>query len=114
MDSAADFAPASEPGAVASGIRETVGVAVTFADDWNEIDAQADVVKVVNPDELNEIDLAADMRPVAFSYETQVVASPAPAPAPVDETDAAWIGKLLAAVGGTLAVAAATARLLIA
>lgn len=88
---------------------ETDGIAITSFHEVNEIDAAADQVQVVAFNEVNDIDLAAPPAPVA-RYETtgQSVASPEQTPA-----DNSWIGKLLLAVAGTIAVAG-TARMLIA
>lgn len=113
MDDAADSAGAAEASGPDVGpVRtiETNGVAVTAPDELNEIDAMAGQVKVVAADELNEIDLAASTAAVP-AQETNALGSMASADDPVADT--AWIGKLLAAVAGTIAVAAA-ARLLIA
>ncbi len=93
---------------------ETDGVAITSADELNEIDALAANVQVVAANELNEIDLAAGTP----GLNAQALASMAAADHSVASTadtpaDRAWIGKLLAAIAGTIAVAAA-ARLLIA
>jgi hypothetical protein len=88
---------------------ETDGVAITSFNDLNELDATADQVQVVAFNEVNEIDLAAPP-PHAPSSETtgQSIVSPGETPA-----DNSWIGKLLLAMAGTIAVVG-TARLLIA
>jgi hypothetical protein len=90
---------------------ETDGVAITSFNDLNELDATADQVQVVAFNEVNEIDLAAPSPPpLAPSSETtgQSIVSPEGTPA-----DNSWIGKLLLAMAGTIAVVG-TARLLIA
>jgi len=107
-DVAADAAPAAAPVKTS----ETDGVAVT--EEANEIDALADQVKVVAANELNEIDLAAD-KPSASpppAYEPKALEALASADA-LPSHDLSWIGKLLVAFGGSIAVAAA-ARLLVA
>ncbi len=94
---------------------ETDGVAVTSTEELNEIDALADKVKVVSADEVNEIDLTADTTsasPPSLSQEPKALEAMASADAPATQ-DLSWIGKLLAAFGGSIAVAAA-ARLLLA
>jgi hypothetical protein len=91
--------------------RETNGVAITSADQVNELDAAADTVQVVAANEVNELDLAADATPVStVTADTATVQNAAPAPAPADNV---WVGKLLAALGGLVAVAS-VARMLIA
>ncbi len=107
LESRADVAqaPALDTGPVRT--IETDGVAVTSADELNEIDALAGTVQIVAANELNEIDLAAP-KPTLNAY-----ALPAMASAGEPAVDTAWIGQLLAAFAGTIAVAAA-ARLLIA
>ena len=88
---------------------ETDGVAVTSFNEVNEIDAAADHVQVVAFNDVNEIDLAAPPPLVPVPETTgQQMASPEQTPA-----DNSWIGKLLLAFAGTIAVAG-TARLLIA
>jgi len=101
-----DKAVASETAGQPSYAAETDGVAVTSADEMNELDAAADKVQVVAANELNELDMAADSNPATMA----AVENAQPA-APV--ADNSWIGKLLAALGGMVAVASA-ARLLIA
>ncbi len=109
--STADVAAASDPDAGPVRTIEPDGVAVTSADDLNEIDALADRVRVVAAEEFNEIDLAANTPPIAPAQKSKAPASMASGDEP--GADTAWIGKLLAAFAGTIAVAAA-ARLLIA
>jgi len=111
-DVAADAAPVAD----SVKIIETDGVAVPSTEEVNEIDALADQVKVVAANELNEIDLAADTpsaspRPPYQSKAFEAMAA-ADAP-PAAAQDLSWIGKLLMAFGGSIAVAAA-ARLLVA
>jgi hypothetical protein len=92
--------------------QETNGVAITSADQVNELDAAADAVQVVAANELNELDLAADATPVSVATaDTATAQNAEPAPAPA--ADNTWVGKLLAALGGMLAIAS-MARLLIA
>lgn len=89
--------------------QHTDGVAVTAADEVNELDAQADSVQVVAFNEVNDLDLAAPPAPVPPARETvgqAVTSQETPA-------DNSWIGKLLLAVAGTIALAG-TARFLIA
>jgi hypothetical protein len=86
----------------------TDGVAVTSQNEVNELDALADSVQVVAFNEVNEIDLAAPAAPLIKETVGQATVAPAPAPA-----DNSWVGKLLLAVGGTIALAGA-ARFLIA
>jgi hypothetical protein len=117
-DSTADVAKAAPPSAAAAvatdasaDTPETDGVAVVAPDAWNEIDARADKIKVVDPDDVNEIDLAAGPAPAAAGEDSKALASMAAAGEPTG--DSHWLGKLLAAIGGTIALAAG-ARLLIA
>jgi hypothetical protein len=92
--------------------RETSGVAITSADQVNELDSAADAVQVVAANEVNELDLAADATPAStVTADTTMVQNAAPAPAPA--ADNLGVGKLLAALGGMVAIAAA-ARMLIA
>lgn len=105
-------APASDSGPVRTV--ETDGVAITSADELNEIDALAANVQVVAANELNEIDLAAGTSGLnARALASMASADPSVASMADTPADRAWIGKLLAAFAGTIAVAAA-ARLLIA
>lgn len=123
---AADTASRQAAGAPAQNSEKTVetdGVAVTSFNDVNELDAAAntvaanqvpaDQVQVVAFNEVNEIDLAAPPAPASATVappppsvyaETtgQAVASEQPAP-----SDNSWIGKLLLAAGGTIALAGA-------
>lgn len=85
---------------------ETTGVAVTSFDEINELDAAANQVQVVAFNEVNDIDLAAPPAPAPVPVETTgqaAVSSQHPAPA-----DKSWIGKLLLAAAGTIAIAGAT------
>lgn len=110
-DVAADAAPVANPAKTI----ETGGVAVTSTEEVNEIDALADKVKVVSADEVNEIDLGADTTSPspAPPYEPKALEAMASADQPAAQQDLSWIGKLLIAFGGSIAVAAA-ARLLVA
>jgi hypothetical protein len=87
---------------------ETDGVAVTSFNEMNELDAAADQVQVVASSTPNEIDLATPAPPAATETTGQSVSS--------DQTPAAdksWIGKLLLAAAGTIALAGA-ARFMVA
>ena len=106
-EKAAPAATASDVAAAPQKAVETDGVAVTSFSELNELDAAADQVQVVAFNEVNEIDLAAPE--ASFPAETTGQSVSAPAP----ESDKSWIGKLLLAVAGTIAVAGAT-RLLVA
>jgi hypothetical protein len=112
--------PAEAPDAVAEVFEpesgpvrtiETNGVTVTSSDELNEIDTLAGDVKLVGAEELNEIDLASNIMPIGPMQQTTALDSMASDGAPT--VDRSWIGKVLAAFGGILAVAGA-ARLLIA
>jgi hypothetical protein len=100
-----------------AGIVETDGVAITSADEINEIDAAADAVQVVAANEVNEIDLAGQAAPATRPDSPLTVAATtsmtATAPADQAPTDTSWIGRIFLALGAILAVASAT-RLLIA
>jgi hypothetical protein len=107
---AAEAAPqALEPARrlVASADKNAEGVAVTSFNQANELDAAADQVQIVASNEINEIDLAAPPAPASAETFGQSVAAPQPA------ADNSWIGKLLLAAAGTIAIAGAT-RLLVA
>jgi hypothetical protein len=99
------------------GIVETDGVAITSADEVNEIDTAADTVQVVAANEVNDIDLAADTAAPATPSTTVATTAQAvaveTAPADRPATDPSWIGRVFLALGGVLAIASA-ARLLIA
>jgi hypothetical protein len=101
---ASELAPASRSS-------ETDGVAITSAEEINEIDAAADTVRIVAANEVNEIDLAFEATSLPAQSETTGQA------AMVEEhqvpADNSWIGKVFLALGGVLAAASA-ARLLIA
>lgn len=104
---------------------ETDGVAITSFDDLNELDASADHVQTANQaqtsdqvqvvafNEVNEIDLAAPPpRPASFAETTgQATVSPEVS-SNQTPADTSWIGKLLLAFAGTIAVAGATRLLL--
>lgn len=104
-----ETAPASETvSEVAAGRQhavETDGVAVTSFDEVNEIDAAADQVEVVAFNEVNAIDLAAPLADLPETTGQSVSTTPPPA-------NNSWLGKLLLAVAGTIAVAGATRLLL--
>ncbi len=125
----AQSASTTQPAAVSAAApppsaSETDGVAISSADDLNELDAAASNVVVVAANELNEIDLATPAAqetaaaeaavpaaPAAPQYQTQAVEAAAPADHPSDQ--ASWIGRIFVALGGVLAAVSA-ARLLIA
>jgi len=101
---------AATPSAVAIGpepAAETDGVAVTSFNQQNELDAKADQVQVMAFNEINELDLAAPAPPPPAETTGQSVAAE-----PVG-SDTSWIGKLLLAAAGTIALAGA-ARFLVA
>jgi hypothetical protein len=108
-------APMLAAGALAPGMlaaaaedKQTDGIGITSADEVNEIDALADTVQVVAFNEVNELDLAA---PPSLAPAQETVGQAAmPHQTPADNS---WIGKLLLAVAGTIALAGA-ARFLIA
>jgi hypothetical protein len=85
---------------------ETDGVAVTSFNQPNELDAAADQhppqVQVVAFNEINELDLAAPPPPLPTETVGQSVA------AEPTGADNSWIGKLLLAAAGTIALAGAT------
>jgi hypothetical protein len=73
----------------------------------NELDQSAPRIQVVAFNDVNEIDLAAPPAPPAAETVSQAVSNN---PEPADKS---WIGKLLLAVAGTIALAGG-ARLLVA
>ena len=79
---------------------DTVGV--TSSNEANEIDGAASQVQVVAFNEVNEIDLAAPAPPAPAESVGQSVSAQQPA------ADTSWMGKLLLAVAGTIALAGAT------
>ena len=83
---------------------ETNGVAVTSFNQPNELDAMADQarIQVVAFNEINELDLAAPPPPLPAETTGQSVA------AEPTGADNSWIGKLLLAAAGTIALAGAT------
>jgi hypothetical protein len=93
---------------------ETDGVAVPALKEVKEIDAAAHLdagvnqVQVVAFNEVNEIDLAAPAPPPVPAETIGQTVSRGPVPA-----DNSWIGKLLLAAAGTIALAGAT-RMLVA
>ena len=90
---------------------ESGGIAVISADEFNEIDAAADTVQVVAANDVSDMDLAADA--TTGSAPVEATATEAMASAEQPPADTSWALKLLAALGGMIAVASA-ARLLIA
>jgi hypothetical protein len=82
---------------------ETDGVAVTSFNEVNELDAAADQIQVVASNDVNEIDLATPAPPVQAEAVAQSIRGDR-TPAP----DNSWIGKLLLAAAGTIALAGAT------
>lgn len=77
---------------------ETDGVAVTSYSEANELDQAAPRIQVVAFNEINEIDLAAPLPAVTETVSQALASTPEP-------TDNSWIGKLLLAVAGILALA---------
>jgi hypothetical protein len=102
-----EAAPPAEPAntlaATSEKTVETDGVAVTSFSQPNELDAAADPIQVVAFNDINELDLAAPPPPVPAETVGQSVASEEQMPA-----DNSWIGKLLLAAAGTIAIAGAT------
>jgi hypothetical protein len=86
---------------------ETDGVAVTSFNEVNELDQAAGQIQVVAFNDINDIDLAASSPPAPAETVAQSASSEQ---APADNS---WIGKLLLAAAGTIAIAGAT-RLLVA
>ena len=112
--SAAETPPAVSPAKIAptrvASADETIvtgTVPVSSFSQANELDAAADQVQVVPFNEINELDLAAPPRPLPTETVGQSMAAEQPA------ADSSWIGKLLVAAAGTIALAGA-ARLLVA
>lgn len=93
--------------AAAAPAAETDGVAVPSFNEANELAAASDHVQIVAFNEVNEIDLAAPPPPPAPAETVGQMTAPEPA-----GVDYSWIGKLLLAAAGTLAVAGATRLLL--
>ncbi|HEX2511955.1 MAG TPA: hypothetical protein VHK44_05100 [Xanthobacteraceae bacterium] len=85
---------------------ETNALVVTSSSDVNETDGFARQVQVVAFNEVNEVDLAAPAPPAPDETVGQSVSAEQPA------ADTSWMGKLLLAVAGTIALAGAT-RLLV-
>jgi hypothetical protein len=81
---------------------ERDAVAVTPSNEVNEADGVASQVQVVAFNEVNEIDLAAPAPPAPAETVGQSVSAQQPA------ADTSWMGKLLLAVAGTIALAGAT------
>lgn len=81
---------------------ERDAVAVTPSNEMNEADGVARQVQVVAFNEVNEIDLAAPAPPAPAETVGQSVSAQQPA------ADTSWMGKLLLAVAGTIALAGAT------
>ena len=93
---------------------ETDGVAVTSFDAVNEIDAAIpERVQIVAFNEVNEIDLTAPPAPPAPKPSAPVETVSQAMAATPEADDLSWVGKLLLAAAGTLALAGA-ARLLVA
>lgn len=90
---------------------ETTGVGVTSFNEVNELDTKAARVQIVAFNEVNEIDLTAPPPlPAPKAPKETMGQSVSSTPGPADSS---WIGKLLLAAAGTLALAGA-ARLLVA
>ncbi|HET7681562.1 MAG TPA: hypothetical protein VFK79_15665 [Xanthobacteraceae bacterium] len=81
---------------------ETDAAGGTSFNEVNEIDAAGGKVQVVAFNEVNEIDLAAPAPPAPAESVGQSVSAQQPA------ADDSWMGKLLLAVAGTIALAGAT------
>jgi hypothetical protein len=81
---------------------ESDAVAVTPANEMNETNGEAGRVQVLAFNEVNEIDLAAPAPPAPAETVGRSVSAQQPA------ADNSWIGKLLLAVAGTIALAGAT------
>ncbi|MFL5094058.1 MAG: hypothetical protein ACJ8ES_02015, partial [Xanthobacteraceae bacterium] len=92
--------------AAAEPATQTDGVAVASFSEANDLDAAADRVQIVAFNEINDIDLTAPPPPAPVETAGQS-ASPEQAPASYS-----WIGKLLLAAAGTLALAGASRLLL--
>ena len=108
-------APTLAAGALAPGMlagapkdKLTDGVGLTSAEEVNEIDAVADTVQVVAFNVVNALDLAAPPAPPPAQETVGQAVTSHQTPA-----DNSWIGKLLLAVAGTIALAG-TARFLLA
>ncbi len=98
------FQTVTNPVAAPKPAIETDGVAVTSFDEINELDAAAGQVQVVAFNEVNEIDLAAPPAQAPVETTGQAISSQEPA-----GPDRSWIGKLLLAAAGTIAIAIAGA-----
>ncbi len=81
---------------------ETDQVGITSSNEGDETDGVASPVQVVAFNEVNEIDLAAPVAPAPAETFGQSVSAEEPA------ADMSWMGKLLLAVAGTIALAGAT------
>ena len=81
---------------------ETDEVGITSSNEGDETDGVASPVQVVAFNEVNEIDLAAPVAPAPAETFGQSVSAEEPA------ADMSWMGKLLLAVAGTIALAGAT------
>jgi hypothetical protein len=99
--------PAAAFAAESPAPAETDGIAVVAFDEKNEIDAALDDVQIVAAGEINQLDRALVPKPVPTETVGQPVAGEPP------PSDAAWVGKLLLAVAGTIALVGA-ARFVIA
>jgi hypothetical protein len=86
---------------------ETDGVGVASFEQPNELDAAADRIPLVAFNDVNEIDLAAPPPPAPAETVGQSIASEPMA------ADSSWIGKLLLAAAGSIAVAGATRFLVV-
>jgi hypothetical protein len=82
--------------------KETEAAGVTSFNEVNEIDAAASQVQVVAFNEVNEIDLRTPAPRAPAESVGQSVSAQQPA------ADSSWMGKLLLAVAGTIALAGAT------
>ena len=77
-------------------------VGTTSSNEVKETDGVASQVQVVGFNEVNEVDLAAPVAPAPAETFGQSVSAEEPA------SDSSWMGKLLLAVAGTIALAGAT------
>jgi hypothetical protein len=80
----------------------TDAAGVTSSTELNEINGAASQVQVLAFDELNDIDLAAPAPPAPAESVGQSLSAQQP------PADTSWMGKLLLAIAGTIALAGAT------
>ena len=94
--------PSMETDEVGVTSSNEVEVGITSSIEMDETDGVASQVPVVAFNEVNEVDLAGPVAPAPAETFGQSVSAEQPA------ADTSWIGKLLLAVGGTIALAGAT------